>query len=139
MPECYLLAIAQNSTLDKTNNTWSLYNLLEQIQIETAEPFASGETIRAPLEIHVYWELNKSEQGVEFQFRLVSITEEGERVGEKLFPLKSDKPRHRFRLLGLEIYATGRNELRVEWRKKGGRKWHRSSAYSPLTVEVVQK
>ncbi|MBA7600096.1 hypothetical protein ES703_07143 [subsurface metagenome] len=135
MPDCYLLAVAKSSTIDSSSNNFSLYELIESVHIETDQTLEEKTIVQAPFEVHVYWYVAPEERGIEYEWRLVAVTPDGEFPGDKNFQLKTDKARHRFRLRGLPVFLTSQFRLEVEWRKKGNRKWARCYAYWPLDIE----
>ncbi len=104
MPDCYLLAVAKSSTIDSSSNNFSLYELIESVQVETDKLIEGKKIIQTQFEVHAYWYLTPEERGIEYEWRLVLITPDGEFPGEKHFTMKTNKARHRFRLRGLPVF-----------------------------------
>jgi hypothetical protein len=137
MPNCYLLAVSHGSALDQYTNTFTLFSLIEEMKIEYDQSRSPEPPTTVPFEVHVYWYLSPDEFGVEFEWRLIFMTSEAIVPIEKVFELKSTTARHRFRVGGFPILATGQLELRVEWREKGAQEWNRCGVFWPLGVEMV--
>ena len=136
MPACFLIAAAHSSALDSETNNWSLFSLIEQLQVTVSSQLPTLEGVVLPYEIHVFWELRPEEIDREFQFRLVSRQENEEKKSDA-FTITSDKTRYRLRLVGLPIRFRGRSELLVEWRAGETDDWQRCSAYWPLEVDLL--
>jgi hypothetical protein len=131
MPRCYLLAIAQGSALDRYTNNWTLFSLIEQVQVSQMPADVN-------LETHVYWEFAPDEYNQGFDMRLVLVRANGERAGSQSLELSSGTRRHRMRLSGLRLDALGECLLTVEWRERGEQEWNRSDVAWPLTVEELR-
>jgi len=134
MPECYLLAVARTSSLDSATNNWSLFNLVEQMQV-LADQVGITKQFTLPLEVHVYWQLSSEEINREFQFRLVA-RKGSEETALKPLTLKTDKSRYRIRLQGFAIPYVGDVRLETEWRFGEREKWRRCSIFWPLQIQV---
>jgi hypothetical protein len=134
MPECYLLAVAQTSSLDSATNNWSLFNLVEQIHL-LADQVAITKQVTLPLEVHVYWQLSPDEVSRDFEFRLVAKTG-SEESPLKPITLRTDKTRYRIRIQGFVVPYVGDVRLQTEWRFGERDQWHRCSIFWPLQIEV---
>lgn len=132
MPRCYLLAVARGSSLDTDGNNFSLFTLVEELTYSPPDQAAGGPAI-LPLELHAYWSLSPGELNRDFQFRIAFTGQEPVPTSDAL-PLRSDKSRHRLRVRGLPMLATGDIELQVEWREKGQQEWRRESTFWPLQM-----
>lgn len=130
MPTCYLLAVAKGSSLDTYSNNWTLFHLVEQVQV--------SQTPNAlPFEIHTYWLFQPDEYNEEFEFRFVLLPLLGDRVEGRPFPLRSTTPRYRLRATGLPLPGFGDYTLQVEWRRPGQESWELGHIFWPLRVEPL--
>jgi hypothetical protein len=131
MPRCYLLALASGSALDQYTNNWTLFSLIEQLQV-------SRLPTTVPLETHAYWEFAPSEHGEAFEMRLILNLPDGRRAASQAFELRSATRRYRMRLAGLQLEAFGECVLTTEWRRPDDEKWTQSDAAWPLLVEELR-
>jgi len=136
MPDCYLLAVVERSSIDRDTNNFSLYNLIETVQLKGTEQTPEGGRALLPLELHAYWLLEDADLGREFQWRFVAVGEEGEQCS-KPFPTVSEKRRMRYRVQGFPVLAEGDTRLFVEWRFEDADGWQRCAAYWPLEVDRI--
>lgn len=127
---CYLLAVAEGSSLDAESNNYSLFELVEKVIVA---PDAPKEGLVLKLETHCYWEFLPSEVDVPFEIRIVAVRGEDERAGQT-FSIRSTKSRMRVRLQGTPVLLEGEVRLRAEWRREGEENWHRDSAWWPLEI-----
>jgi hypothetical protein len=132
MPNCYLLALCHSSSLDNSTNNWSLFNLIEQIKVREF-PF------QPPFESHAYWRFNPDEYEIDFEMRLILVSDHGLATQSNPLPLRSNTARLRIRVTGAPpIERPGNYELRVEWRRQGTDSWTRCDSVWPLQVEQLQ-
>ena len=137
MPRCYLLSLCSGSSLDQGSNNVTLFNLIEQINLQpNAKPPPNG---AIPAEMHAYWELEPQEQNQDYQMRFVLIAlESGLESPTDPVQHRINTPRFRTRALGLPFPpVVGHYELRVEWRIEG-QDWQRDVARWPLIVAQAQ-
>jgi len=134
MPDCYLLAVAKDSSLDRDNNIWSLFNLVEQVQVEAKNDTSP---MVLPLEIHAYWFSKPEEFDIEFEFRVVFVRGDKDIVWTDNVPLKFTTQRHRVRMRGVPLLEVGEYKLAVEWRRKDSEEWNRCSIFWPLVIEKL--
>ena len=87
------------------------------------------------MELHAYWALTPDELGKDFEWRVVHRAGAEEKTTE-LFPLKSDKKHHRYRVQGFPILLQGELKLMVEWRRAGTDGWSRCSAFWPIKITL---
>lgn len=133
MPSCYLLAVTQASALDQGSNNWSLFTLVEQLEIPADAP-PPGTGAALPLEVHCYWYFDAAELAPRsFEWRLLAAAGGEERTATA-FPLQSAKLRMRIRLQGLPVLLEGETTLRVEWREQGAVEWVRCPNFWPLIL-----
>lgn len=134
MPRCYLVAVAEASALDQTSNNWSLFNLIEQVQVAVDSPqHLAGRVL--PYEVHTYWEMAADEIGREFVARIV-LVKNNERKESRELSIRPDKIRHRLRGRGVPFFFEGQSYVTVEWRFADGQDWHPTPFAWPLFVEV---
>jgi hypothetical protein len=127
MPRCYLIAVAQGSSLDSSSNNWSLFTLVEEIKVPDFPCLL-------PMEFHTYWQFAPDELNVDFEIRLVFVPTEGAPQYYPTASLKSATPRLRIRARGMRLEAPGDYELRLEWREPQSDQWTRLDVYWPLQV-----
>jgi hypothetical protein len=132
MPDCYLLAVAEGSSLDQHSNNLSLFSLVEILRLR---PPPNAPPI-APFEIHSYWQLSPDEIGVTFEWRLVFVAPDNEVPWEKVFEFRSPTVRHRFRVFGFPVLVSGQIRLQVDWRESGTQQWQRCDVFWPIEIEV---
>jgi hypothetical protein len=130
MPRCYLLAVVQGSSIDMFSNNWTLFSLVEEVQVDQFPA-------TLPFEIHTYWTFAPDEVNVDFEQRLVMVPATGDEVSSVPIPLRSTTPRLRMRSTGLRIPAPGSYELRIEWRESGGPHWARDAVFWPLGAGIL--
>ena len=130
MPDCYLLAVCSGSALDQSSNNFSLFGLVEQLQVREAPSVL-------PLEVHVYWEFEPAELNEEFEMRLVLIRDGRDLSTSAPIPFHSATPRFRIRLAGFEAREPGSFHLKVDWQRPGSSNWNRMAISWPIQVEVL--
>jgi hypothetical protein len=129
---CYLLVVCESSALDQNNNTWSLFNILESIELLPNAPPPGSANLVLPLQLHAHWEFAPEEFGVQFEWRFV-MAAEGQERRSKGFTLRTEKRFHRHRIQGIPILLEGDLHLFAEWRRDEGA-WQRSAISWPLRV-----
>lgn len=139
MPNCYLLVVTGGSALDQDTNAFTLFSLVEELTIEVDQPLNPSQPLLLAVEVHTYWSFHPEEYDNKYEMRLVFETEDDTKISNQVYPLKSNKPRHRIRIRGLEILALGNSKLQVEWKSKSGKKWKRASVVWPLQINYFTK
>jgi hypothetical protein len=139
MPECYLLAVCQASSLDQYENNWSLFTLIEACQIGVDATPTPEKPVVLPFQVHAYWYFKPEDIGSEFEWRLVTVTGQQSLPHTDVFRVKADKQRTRGRVEGFRAVAVGASTLNAEWRKKGTDVWTLSRAFWPIDVEFSPK
>jgi hypothetical protein len=128
---CHTIILSASAAVDRKTGAFSLFNLVDNIVIG---PEALGQVL--PIEVHLYWQAEKSAFDTEFEMRLVRARNDGKESTGNIASMKIDKSsrlRKRFHALQLpDEYGTYR--LLVEWRKKDDEEWIRDSTYWPLTI-----
>jgi hypothetical protein len=135
MPTCYLLAVAEGSSLDQDTNTFSLFRLLETVTVHVTEE--SSEPIGLPLEVHAYWMFSEEEQNREYEFRLVLEDDDSVVLASDPFKMKTPKSNHRVRIRGIQVPKKPITRIQVEWTRAGTIEWQRERAWWPLNVRFV--
>ena len=129
MPTPYLVAICKSSALDEGTNNYSLFNLVEQVQVPRPTSL--------PYEIHVYWQMTDEEIGQEFEMRVIIHSDVDERRSPGV-PFTTNTRRHRVRITGgLPALSAGQYEIRVESRLGNVQQWTRHGIMWPLDVEEL--
>ena len=126
---CYMLAVCQDSALDRDTNTWSLFKLVEQFQ-------SPQFPVTGPLHTHAYFELDEDEINVDLEARLVFVGP-GAEGGSTPGTFNSPSRRHRFRFIGFSIPSPGEYHISVEWRRLGDDEWERLDVQWPIVAERI--
>ena len=114
MPRSYLIAVCSASALDQRSNNFSLFGLVEQLQIAHF-PFD------LPLEVHVYYEFEETELGQPHEVRLELFNEQANRVWHSPWvTMTSPSRRHRMVLGGIHIPNPAFFHLHAVHRVAGG-------------------
>ena len=128
MPECYLLAVCMNSSLDASTNNYSLFTLVEE--------FATNEfPVILPMELHAYWHFDPHEVNVDFEFRVVFISSVDKVHPSSPIALKSPSPRYRLRNRSLPIVEPADYKIQVEWREQDSPEWTRCHIFWPFNAQ----
>lgn len=97
MPRAYLIAVCSASALDQRSNNFSLFGLIEQVQLREF-PFV------APFEVHVYYEFDEVDLGRPYEVRLELFDQQAARVWHSAWiGMTSPSRRHRMVLGGIRI------------------------------------
>ncbi len=140
MPDCYFVAVTHSSSLDRDTNTWSLFTLVENLNIEAEFAYEEDEVMVFPhVELHTFWLLEPHEFDKEFQIRFVFVTEQGKKSSKNTYLLKSNKSRHRLRIRGLELVRLGKLKLQVEWKADNKPKWKMCSPFWPMEISYAER
>jgi hypothetical protein len=129
---CFLVAVAQGSSLDRYSNNFSLFLLLEQFR-------PSAYPARLSVFSHAFFEIDADELGVEHEVRLIVV--QGARVAfaTESVAFKPAGERHRVRISGLAFPEPGAYRVMVEWRSRAGgddSSWNREPASWPIRADV---
>lgn len=137
MPNCYLLVACGGSSLDQNSNNFSLFNLVEQVNVPPNTPPPDKGLI--PLEIHAYWRVGTEEVGNDYEARFVLVAESGLETPSEIFKFRSITPRFRTRSFGMPIPPViGAYELRVDWRQASNATWIRDESSWPVSLVEQQ-
>lgn len=125
-----MLAVAQNSTLDRYSNNFSLFLLLEQFR-PAAYP------ARLSVFCHAFLEIDDDERGVDHEIRIVVVRGDEAVSRSAAVAFRPSGERHRVRTHGLEIPEPGLFHVTVEWRRTGDEDadWRRDTARWPLRAD----
>lgn len=131
----YLIAVCRGSTLDRDNNCFTLFNLIEEIHVPE-----EGLGKAVPFELHVYWLVSEEGRNSEFEMRLVRVAEDGtDDPGTAIQFKTTDALRQRIRVNAIKLPKVyGSCELRAEWRAVGGDEWNRDEAVWPLQIQQAK-
>jgi hypothetical protein len=129
---CFMIAVAQGSTLDRYSNNFSLFLLLEQFR-PAAYP------ARLSVYSHAFFEIDGGELGVEHEVRLVVLSGARTAFSSGAVAFKPAGDRHRIRVSGLVFPEPGHYRVMVEWRVKGAdaeAPWTREPLAWPIRADV---
>ena len=129
---CFMIAVAQGSTLDRYSNNFSLFLLLEQFR-PAAYP------ARLSVFSHAFFEIDADEAGVQHQVRLLVVQGSRTVFASEAVSFKPSGERHRVRVSGLAFPEPGLYRVMVEWRASGdddGAAWTRESIAWPIRADV---
>ena len=134
VPRCYLLSLCSGSSLDQHSNNVSLFNLVEQINIQPGAAPAPGTMV--PLEVHAYFHFAPNELGFTFEVRYVLVSMgTGLESSSDIYNYRSMTPRYRTRTLGLPFPpVSGNYELRLDWRASESKSWSREALCWPIAI-----
>ncbi|MFO0681126.1 MAG: hypothetical protein U0234_03700 [Sandaracinus sp.] len=134
MPRCYLLCLAQSSSIDLDTNEVSLFQLTEEVDLQADDLAATDR-----FEIHSCWEFAPTEIGQAYDVRfLVTRTIAGaERFASRTHTISAPVPRLRMRTRGFVVPGAGRCGLRVEWSVAGQGQWNDAGLEWPLTAKLA--
>lgn len=121
--------------MDRDTNNFTLFALVEQLQIPADVPTAGTPDVGLAFEVHCYWRFEPDELNRTFTWRVVAQAGAEERVSSS-HRLRSETPRFRLRVQGLPLLLEGETSLQVEWEapdEPGA--WHRSPIRWPLAIE----
>lgn len=133
---CYFVTMCLSSSLDRETNSFSLFNIVEELQVA---PFEPGAAIQ--VSAHIYFETEPEDVGKSLESRTVWISDVGvETPSVTVNPIpvaSSDRVRVRTRSLFMRLPPTlGRYRLVPEWREVGTDRWVRSDMSWSLVVQV---
>lgn len=125
---CFLVAVAQNSSLDRYTNNFSLFQLLEQVR-------PSAYPARLAVYCHAFFEVAEEERGVDHETRIVLVG--GGKVVSSTAPVafRPSGERHRVRTHGLVVPDAGLYHVMAETRPAGSGEWTRAGAAWPLRAD----
>jgi len=138
VPKCYLLTMCSGSSLDQHSNNVTLFNLVEQINLQPGSQPPPQTLI--PVELHAYFRLSPPEVGHEFEIRFALVAlDSGLESYSDVFVHRSATPRYRTRTLGLPLPpAPGGYELALDWRLRGSETWDRGPLTWPIMVATAE-
>lgn len=122
---CFLLAVAQASSLDHYTNNFSLFLLFEEFR-------PAHYPARLAVFSHAFFEIDADEIGIDFEVRLVVLRGPEICFATDAVEVKPNGDRHRVRVSGLVIPEPGHYSVEVEWRHKGADAWFREAAAWPI-------
>lgn len=136
MPHCYLLVLSKSSSLDRQTNSWSLFTLVEQIQLGglTKDEVVDGAPV-LPYEVHAHWEFAEEELGTPFECQ-INTSIGNDTLASQVMPISSETRQHRLRIRGLGIPGVGRGYVRVRAREVGEDEWQEQAVVWPLEVHL---
>jgi hypothetical protein len=129
---CFMIAVAQGSTLDRYTNNFSLFMLLEQFR-------PSSYPARLSVFSHAFFEIDAAEVGIEHEVRLVVLSGPRTAFSSGTVAFKPAGDRHRVRISGLVVPEPGLYRVMVEWRLRGAgadAPWTREPAAWPIRADV---
>lgn len=101
LPRPYLVAISSGSSVDQRSNNFSLFTLIEQVQLPRIPT-------TLPLEVHVYYEFDEAEMGRPHEVRVDVVDARGvSRWQSAWTPVTSPTPRNRIVLEGVGVPEAG--------------------------------
>lgn len=133
MPTPYLVAVCENSAVDQRTNNFSLFHLIEQIQVPRAG-------VMVGMEVHAYYEFTEAERGRPYEVRIRIDDENGRMLSTSAtIAVTSTTVRHRILLPGLNIPRDGILRVHSEIRAVGGgeQPWVGSPWGWPVSVVIA--
>lgn len=129
---CFMIAVAQGSTLDRYSNNFSLFQLLEQFR-------PSAYPARLAVFSHAFFEIDAGETGVEHEVRLLVVLGSRNVFASEPVAFRPSGERHRVRISNLVFPEPGLYRVMVEWRAKStdpAAAWNRESVAWPIRADV---
>lgn len=129
---CFMIAVAQSSTLDRYSNNFSLFLLLEQFR-------PSAYPARLSVFSHAFFEIDADENGVEHQVKLLVVQGSRTAFASEAVSFKPAGERHRVRISGLAFPEPGLYRVMVEWRRGSDdpqASWTRETIAWPIRADV---
>lgn len=129
---CFMIAVAQGSTLDRYSNNFSFFQLLEQFR-------PSAYPARLPVFSHAFFEVDASEAGVEHEVRLLVVLGARNVFASEPVAFRPSGERHRVRISNLVFPEPGLYRVMVEWRAKSpdpAASWNREQVAWPIRADV---
>jgi len=137
MPKCYFLALCGGSSLDQQSNNVTLFNMVEQVNLQPNVEPPPGAYL--PLEVHAYFLLGPGEVSQPFEVRFAVVAPTGLELLTDATQHKSSTPRYRTRSFGLPApIVPGNYQLCVDVRQPGSEGFTRESVSWPLTVARLE-
>ncbi len=132
------MAVCSGSSVDQHSNNVSLFNLVEQINVNPNVPQPPKGML--PLEIHVYWRIEPEQVQSEFESRFVLVAETGLETPSSTYKHRPISARFRTRTMGLpNPPVLGDYVLRVDWRKSEEYEWQREDVSWPVALRVGER
>ena len=129
---CFLIAVAQGSSLDRYSNNFSLFLLLEQFR-------PSAYPARLSVFSHAFFEIDADEVGIEYEVRLLVVQGARTAFTSETVSFKPAGERHRVRISGLAFPEPGSYRVMVEWRPRSegdAAPWTREAGSWPIRADV---
>ena len=137
MPKCYFIALCAGSSLDQHSNNVSLFNIVEQVNLQANVDPPPGAFL--PLEVHAYFILGPGEQSQPFEVRFALVAPSGLELLTETSQHKSSTPRYRMRSFGLPApIVPGDYQLCVDVRRTGTEAFTREALNWPLVVARLE-
>jgi hypothetical protein len=137
MPKCYFLTLCCGSSLDQQSNNVTLFNLVEQVNLQPNVDPPPGAIL--PLEVHAYFLLGPGELAQSFEVRFAVVAPSGLELFTDATQHKSPTPRYRTRSLGLPApVVPGSYQLCVDIRQPGSADFTRENLSWPLMVARLE-
>lgn len=137
MPKCYFIALCAGSSLDQHSNNVSLFNIVEQVNLQPNADPPPGAFL--PLEVHAYFILGPGEQAQPFELRFALVAPSGLELLTDTSQHKSSTPRYRTRSFGLPApIVPGDYRLCVDIRQPGTETFTREALNWPLVVARLE-
>lgn len=137
MPKCYFLTLCAGSSLDQHSNNVTLFNLVEQVNLQPNVDPPPGAFL--PLEVHAYFVMGPGDLSQTFDVRFALVAPTGLELLTDATAHKSSTPRYRTRSLGLPApIIPGNYQLCVDIRQPGTDSFSRENLNWPLVVARLE-
>lgn len=137
MPKCYFLTLCAGSSLDQHSNNVTLFNLVEQVNLQPNVDPPPGAFL--PLEVHAYFVMGPGDLSQTFDVRFALVAPTGLELLTDATAHKSSTPRYRTRSLGLPApIIPGNYQLFVDIHQPGTDSFSRESLSWPLVVARLE-
>ena len=126
---CFLLAVAQSSTLDRYTNNFSLFFLLEECT-------PSAYPAKLQVSTHAFFEVDAADRGSGHEVRLAVTRGKETCFVSDVVKFEPKSERHRVRMGGLVLPEPGAYRVNVEWKNAGDDEWTREGLSWPIKANV---
>ena len=127
----YLLVLSSGSSIDRTSNNVSLFNLIEVLGLQQE---ALGEVI-PELQMHLHVIVEPSARNSDFEARIMRVEAQGHVEAGNSFGFRTGEGAHLRVVTGFRLpRGYGDYLLHAEWRRKGEETWNADGATWPLQI-----
>jgi hypothetical protein len=137
MLKCYFLTLCSGSSLDQHTNNVSLFNVVEQVNLQPNVEPPPGAFL--PLEVHAYFLVGPADLSQPFDVRFALVASSGLELLTEPAHHRSTTPRYRTRSYGIPApVVPGSYQLCVDVKQPGAETFTRDPLSFPLTIARLE-